>query len=69
MEDMKKLILAFEELLFAATEYAEYEHDGDPWKEDARVMGEMELDFLMTGEKIKEYNDLLVSVKEQVVYE
>lgn len=30
--------------LAVITDYVEYEHDGDPWTEDARVMGEMDID-------------------------
>jgi len=56
---MKDLISAFEELLNAAVEYAEYKHDGDPWSEDARVMGEMELDDLRRTGKLESYSKLL----------
>lgn len=40
----KQLLHCYETLLEAAEEYITYEHDGDPWSEDARAMGEMELD-------------------------
>lgn len=33
-------------LLAAVDDYHQYEHDGDPWTEDARVMMEMDIDDL-----------------------
>lgn len=29
-------------------DYAAYEHDGDPWSEDSRAMGEMDINEYMT---------------------
>ena len=33
------------ESLAVITDYLEYEHDGDPWTEDARLMCEMDINF------------------------
>jgi len=52
------LIQAFDELLAAAIDYTEYEHDGDPWKEDAREMKEMDLDDLKRNGSIEKYISL-----------
>ena len=57
--DLSALFCAFDELLAAAIEYVSYEHDGDPWKEDARVMGEMDLDDLNRQGKLGDYRRLL----------
>jgi hypothetical protein len=40
----KELVKALEVCLMGIKEYLEYEHDGDPWREDSRAMGEMQLD-------------------------
>ena len=39
-----KTVMVPVELLEAAIEYMEYTHNGDPYEEDARAMGEMGLD-------------------------
>lgn len=41
---IKALRDALTEALSVITDYLEYEHNGDPWTEDARTMGEMEID-------------------------
>jgi uncharacterized protein (DUF433 family) len=51
-----ELEAALKTLLFASIEYVEYEHDGDPWVEDSRVMGEMILDYL-------DYDGTIESIK------
>lgn len=38
-----ELLAALEAALFVIQDYLEYDHDGDPWKEDARTMGEMDI--------------------------
>ena len=38
---------ALEGALSTIEDYASYYHDGDPWSEDARVMGEMDIDDYM----------------------
>lgn len=55
-EELKK---AFAELLSASIEYIEYEHDGDPDKEDARSMGEMMLNELNEDGSINKFKKLL----------
>jgi hypothetical protein len=50
---------AFSELLSASIEYIEYEHDGDPDKEDARSMSEMMLNELNEDGSIDKFKKLL----------
>lgn len=38
------LLAALQTALAVIDDYLEYEHDGDPWTEDAREMGEMDID-------------------------
>jgi hypothetical protein len=38
------LLAALEAALAVIADYLEYEHNGDPWTEDARSMGEMDID-------------------------
>ncbi len=57
--ELSALLCAFEELLSAAIDYVEYEHDGDPWSEDARAMGEMDLDDLRRDGKFEHYCKIL----------
>ena len=42
-DKMNSMVGKINRLIFASIEYVDYEHDGDPWTEDARSMGEMEL--------------------------
>jgi len=58
-EEYSELKDAFEALLNAVIDYLEYEHDGDPWTEDARAMGEMAIDQLKNSGKLGEYRALL----------
>lgn len=62
--ELNDLLCAFEELLHAAVDYVEYEHNGDPWIEDARTMGEMELDDLKRNGRLAEYRGILAKFKE-----
>ena len=39
--------------LAAIEEYLEYDHDGDPWSEDARLMGEMEINEFERSGRLK----------------
>ena len=56
---IESLESALKHLLSASTDYIEYEHDGDPDSEDARAMGEMELDELNRLGLISEFKTLL----------
>lgn len=38
------LVVALKEALATIDDYLNYEHNGDPWTEDARAMGEMDID-------------------------
>ena len=44
--DKAELVEVLSAIMPAVTQYINYEHDGDPWSEDARQMGEMDLDEL-----------------------
>lgn len=57
-KSIRELRGAFEELLGAAVEYQEYEHDGDPWSEDARAMGEMIIDDMARDGRLDKYKQL-----------
>lgn len=39
-----ELLAALQAALAVIDDYLEYEHNGDPWTEDARAMGEMDID-------------------------
>lgn len=39
----EQLQVALSEAVKVIEDYLAYEHDGDPWREDARVMGEMDI--------------------------
>ena len=39
-----QLVTALQEALSVIDDYIAYEHNGDPWTEDARAMGEMDID-------------------------
>lgn len=67
--DLRALIYSFDELLAAAINYVSYEHDGDPWSEDARSMGEMDLDNLNRLGKIDEYRALLDKCRDEFLDE
>lgn len=44
------LVAALQEALSVIQDYLDYDHDGDPWKEDARIMGEMDInDYARDG--------------------
>lgn len=58
-----ELIAAFKELLEGASEYWGYEHDGDPWNEDSRVMGEMTLDYMRRNGRPEYFAALLQKLK------
>lgn len=38
------LLAALQTALAVIADYLDYEHNGDPWTEDARAMGEMDID-------------------------
>lgn len=38
-----ELLAALEAALLVIEDYLEYDHNGDPWTEDARTMGEMDI--------------------------
>ena len=62
-DELNMLRAALSDLLWRVIEYREYEHNGDPWTEDARVMGEMEIDEL-SPETIEQYKKLASEGKE-----
>lgn len=54
-----ELYEALEKIMPAVKQYIEYEHDGDPWTEDARSMGEMDLNELDKEGVIEELFSIL----------
>lgn len=44
LDERDALVEALTGAVAVITDYLEYEHDGDPWKEDARAMREMDID-------------------------
>jgi len=45
-----ELLEALKEALATIEDYLEYDHNGDPWVEDARSMGEMDInDYKIDG--------------------
>lgn len=46
----EQLVSALEAALAVIEDYLAYKHDGDPWTEDARTMGEMDInDYAIDG--------------------
>ena len=58
-ERIKELEEALRTLLASVDDYIEYEHDGDPFSEDARVMGEMELNEINNSGELSKIKQLL----------
>lgn len=54
-----ELYEALKKIMPAVKQYLEYEHDGDPWTEDARSMGEMDLNELDKEGVIEELFSIL----------
>lgn len=50
-------------LLEAVMEYVTYKHDGDPYSEDARTMGEMTLNELANNGWLMEFKKLITRTK------
>lgn len=42
--NVQALVEALNDSIATIEDYLDYEHDGDPWTEDARAMGEMDID-------------------------
>lgn len=59
--ELPALLCAFDALLKAAAEYVDYEHDGDPWTEDARAMGEMTLNDMKRDGRLRYYRELVTA--------
>ena len=58
-DKVEALIEKYQILLSAAKEYWEYEHDGDPFAEDARAMGEMTLDEIKPRSGENEFEQVI----------
>jgi len=58
-----ELIEKYKILLSASQEYWDYTHDGDPWTEDARAMGEMTLDEIKRQRE--EFEKALVAIQDK----
>ena len=49
-----QLVAALKQALGTIDDYLEYDHNGDPWTEDARTMGEMDInDYANDGRQAK----------------
>ena len=49
-DEIELLHTALSEAVAVIKDYLEYEHSGDPWEEDARAMGEMDInDYARAG--------------------
>lgn len=64
-QQLNMMAAAFEKLMFVVDDYISYEHDGDPWTEDARAMGEMEIDELNESGEFEEFKKILASPEVQ----
>jgi len=51
-DEIERLREALRGAVATITDYIEYEHDGDPWTEDARAMGEMDIDDYATDGRL-----------------
>ena len=60
-QQLNDIVLAFDRLMFVADDYLSYEHDGDTWTEDARTMGEMEIDDMKSSGDFDKFKQLLAS--------
>jgi hypothetical protein len=48
-----QLVAALKAALATIEDYVTYEHNGDPWTEDARAMGEMDIDDYSTDGRLE----------------
>ena len=60
-----KTVMVPVELLEAAIEYMEYTHNGDPYEEDARAMGEMGLDDIKHKYGVGHFKAMLYAAPQQ----
>ena len=60
-----QLVEALKDALTVIRDYLEYEHDGDPWTEDARAMGEMEIDDYKSDGRLDRAEAILAAAGEQ----
>lgn len=58
-----ELVEGLERALAVVTDYVEYEHDGDPWTEDARQMGEMGVDYYGRSDQFRADLSLIPKAK------
>jgi hypothetical protein len=57
--EITKLRNALRDAISVIEDYLSYEHNGDPWVEDARLMGEMEINEYAKNGGLAEAKDLL----------
>lgn len=60
-----QLVEALKDALAVIRDYLEYEHDGDPWAEDARAMGEMDIDDYKRDGRLDRAEAILAAAGEQ----
>jgi hypothetical protein len=53
------LYMALRDAVATIEDYLAYTHDGDPWKEDARTMGEMDINDYAADGRLRRAKELL----------
>ena len=61
---IKALVEALSASVATIEDYIAYEHDGDPWTEDARAMREMDIDYYATDGRLDKAKGLIAAEKE-----
>lgn len=61
---IKALVEALSASVATIEDYIAYEHDGDPWTEDARAMREMDIDDYATDGRLDKAKGLIAAAKE-----
>jgi hypothetical protein len=59
----KALTEALRESVATIEDYITYEHDGDPWSEDARAMGEMDINDYATDGRLENAHAALFAAR------
>ena len=61
---IKALVEALSASVATIEDYIAYEHDGDPWTEDARAMREMDIDDYATDGRLDKAKGLIAAERE-----
>lgn len=65
MNSHDQLVAALKDALATIDDYLAYEHNGDPWTEDARAMGEMDIDDYERDGRLERARAALAAAGEQ----